>query len=256
MNAIPLTTLEEINEYCNRIAVFNGTVFYRGTKTNYLLPSIVPKNNKLSTQQLAKIEEELLNEFKLIYTTEILGRDPITIDWLYRIKSREHKLSCRLMDWSHTFYKALDFATSGDFSGNAYVYLWILVIEPKELLFLNDFSKYSFYKLSTTYLLRSGISYNAGKEIATNRQFIQGGNFLVQPTHLITTPINEQQLFLDKLYCIKIPVENAHQIRVDIKTKLHENVDAPLMIENDNCIDLVCTALNKKLLYSVNNQMK
>lgn len=256
MKIITAYDYDAIDKFRQKIEVSlsDKSIFYRGTKINFLLPSLIPFSNKLNAIQLARIEDKLLEEFKFYYTEKIDESDISTNDWFFRIKAREHGLSSRLMDWSHTFYKALDFATYnvGMNVSFRYVYLWILVIEPEEILNLEDYKNHSFKNLDTTFLLRNVIPATHINFLASRRQFIQGGSFLVQPTHWITYPINEQPFFKDKLICIQIPIENVNAIRQDIIKKAGEDIEKSVLIEK-NKIDLICKKLNNDYLYSINN---
>lgn len=259
MEIIETESFDCIKNICNEIAVNNldKYIFYRGTKENYLVPSIVPFQNKLDNNHLAKIEEKLLKEFKIIYPGTISNADNVTINWLYRIKAREHELASRLIDWSNTFYIALDFASSNIKEENYdFVYLWILQIEQQELLFYEDLKNHAIEKIASSFIVINGIRYNFKNDLAVHRQSVQGGNFLVQPSHLITTPLNEQPIFSNKLTCLKITVSSIAKIRMDIINLADEDVDQSIMIEKENCIDSICKTLNNKLLYSVNNKIK
>ncbi len=253
MVLIEKRSYSEIKKFCEKITKENKYTFYRGTKVPYLLPSIVPKKNNLDIIHLLKIEKKLLKAFKNIYPHKF-DCDEVTKDWLYRIRAREHELASRLTDWSHTFYKALDFAMKNLNSDNEYGYLWILQMNANELLLFSDFKNYPIKKLSSTLML-GGIKYNKDKELATDRQFVQGGHFLIQPPYLITTALNIQPLFSNKLICIKIPATYVCDIRNDIIKYEHEDINQDLMIETENCIDLECKSLNDNLLYSVNNKI-
>ncbi len=253
MEPIEKRSYSEIKEFCGKIAQENECTFYRGTKVPYLFPSLVPKKNNLDIIHLLKIEKKLLKAFKNIYPHKF-DCDEVTEDWLYRIRAREHELASRLLDWSHGFYKALDFATKNSNFGGEFCYLWILQMNTNELLFFNDLKNYPIKNLASTFLLR-GIKYNKDDEIATHRQFVQGGNFLIQPPNLLTTHLNKQLEFKERLICLKIPAIYAEDIRKDIIKFEGEDVNQDIMIENNNCIDLICKSLNEKLLYSVSNKV-
>jgi hypothetical protein len=97
-----------------------------------------------------------------------------------------------------------------------------------------------------------GIKYNKDNELATHRQFVQGGHFLIQPPYLTTTSLNKQALFSNKLICIKIPAIYACDIRDDIIKYEYEDINQDLMIEKENCIDSICKTLNERFLFSAN----
>lgn len=251
LKIIELNSFSEIQTECNKLAQSSDSVFFRGTKVNSLFPSIVPNNNRLNPQRLKRIEEKLFTIFKLICTEKVSNQDEITADWLYRIKSREYGLCSRLMDWSNTFYKALDFATYGNSSGT-HVYLWILSLDSKDLVFTTDLKNHPFKKLSSSFMIRNAMNYQ-NPVLSTSRQFVQGGNFLVQPSEFITTPVEKQPLFQERLICLKIPSEKTSEIRADIKKIAGEDVDQSILIDGNNCIDSVCSTLNHNLLYSKNS---
>jgi hypothetical protein len=254
MKVIALEDYDSIKSDCQTWAE-KHVVFYRGTKVNYLLPSIVPNKNKLNVTQLSRIENKLLEEFKFYYTEEINEKDIVTNDWLYRIKSREHGLANRLMDWSHTFYKALDFATynvSKTETAYRYVYLWIIIIEPEEILNLENYKNTEFAKLNNTVFLNHAVPASQIELVASHRQTIQGGGFLVQPSYLITTPVNQQSYFQNKLLCIQIPIEHSESIRRDIILKGGEDVNKSILFKDDN-IDSICQKINQDYLYAINN---
>lgn len=253
MEQIEKRSYSDIKNFCKDLEKSSKPVFYRGTKVEYLLPSIVPSQNHLDIIHLLDIEEKLIQVFKNIYPHKFVDEE-VTVDWLYRIRAREHELASRLIDWSHVFYKALDFATKNLKSDN-YGYLWILLMDTYELLPYCDFKNHPINKLTSSFILR-GVKYNKDDELATHRQFVQGGNFLIQPPQKITTPLNEQTSFMNRLFCIKIPAKDAREIREDIIKFEHEDISQDLMIEKNNCIDLICKSLNEKLLYSVNNKIR
>jgi hypothetical protein len=253
MVPIEKRSYSEIKKLCKDIEKSCNSVFYRGTKVNYLLPSIVPKQNKLDIIHLLEIEKKLLKVFRNIYPHKFV-EDDATNDWLYRIRAREHELASRLIDWSHTFYKSLDFATKHLNTESEYGYLWILQMNTNELLPFSDFKNYPIKNLSSTFMLK-GIKYNKDNELATHRQFVQGGNFLIQPPYLVTSALNKQPLFFNKLLCIKISAMYASEIREDIVKFEHEDISQDPMIEKENCFDLICKSLNEKLLYSVNDKI-
>jgi len=253
MVPIEKKSYSEIKKFCETNAQENECTFYRGTKVPYLLPSIVPKKNNLDIIHLLKIEKKLLKEFKNIYPHKF-ECDEVTKDWLYRIRAREHELASRLMDWSHIFYKALDFATKYLKSSDEYGYLWVLPMNENEIVPYSDFRKYPIESISSSYMLR-GVNYGKDNALAPHRQFVQGGNFLIQPPDLITTSLNMQPIFSNKLICLKIPAKYAMDVRNDIIKFEHEDINQDLMIEKENCIDLICKSLNEKLLYSVSNKI-
>jgi hypothetical protein len=246
----------EIKEYCDEFTRSGNPVFYRGTKDNYLSPSIIPKNNRLELSELKKIEKKLLRIFKLIYPDNFISKNKTTNDWLLRIKAREYGLANQLIDWANFFHTALEFATNFHQNldqSSKYVYLWILVLDEAELLFNEDLKKYPIDKLTSSYLLR-GVLYGKSLDIATRRQSVQGGNFLVQPTKYLTTKLNEQSYFSDKLSCLKIPVENIVEIRKDLAEDKKIDIESQSLLI-DNCwLDSVCNVLNNKFLYSVNKR--
>lgn len=256
MEIIEAESFGWIKENCYRIAENNSDkyIFYRGTKVNYLLPSIVPSQNKLDTLHLAKIEEKLLMEFKMIYPNTFAKVDDVTLDWLYRIKAREHELASRLMDWSNFFDVALEFASNIQHPDKChkYVYLWILIIDEPELLFIANLKNHPIEKLTSSFMLR-GVYYNKRSDIAIHRQSVQGGNFLVQPADCFTTRLNEQPYFSKKLTCLKIPIECMGGIRKDIARYNHKDIENYSLMIKDKCwIDSACNVLNEKFLYSVN----
>lgn len=252
MQTIEVKSYLEIKKYCNEIQNKEYT-FFRGTKVPYLLPSIVPKGSKLDIIHLLKIEMKLLKAFRNIYPHDF-ECDEITKDWLYRIRAREHELASRLMDWSNTFYKALDFATKHLTSFYEYGYLWILPMSENEIIQYNDFRKYPIEGITSSYIL-GGVKYGKDDELATHRQFVQGGNFLVQPPRLMTTELNKQPEFVDRLICLKVPSIYFGEIRQDIIKFEREDVNQDIMIDNENCIDLLCKSMNEKLLYRVNKKV-
>ena len=246
----------EIKKFCQNLEA-KKYVFYRGTKVNYLSPSIIPENNNLKLVELIKIEKKLHEIFKLIYPENSICKNKTANNWLFRIKAREYGLVNRLMDWANFFYTALEFATNPQnlCKCDNYVYLWMLVLDENELLFSENLKNYPFEKLTSSYLLR-GVLYGKSLDIAIRRQFVQGGNFLVQPNKFLTTKLNEQSYFSNKLYCLKIPVENIAEIRKDLaKDKKIDIETQSLMIEN-SWVDCVCKSLNKKFLFSVNNSKR
>ena len=253
MVQIEKRSYSEIKEFCEKITRENEFTFYRGTKVPYLLPSIVPKKNNLDVIHLLKIEKKLLKVFKNIYPHKF-DCDEVTEDWLFRIRAREHELASRLTDWSHIFYKALDFATKFLKSSDEYGYLWVLPMNGNEVVPFSDFRNYPIKSISTSYMLR-GVNYGKDNALAPHRQFVQGGNFLIQPPYFITTSLNKQPLFSNKLICVKLPATYVFDIRKDIIKYEHEDISQDIMIEKENYIDLVCKSLNEKLLYSVNNKI-
>ena len=76
-----------------------------------------------------------------------------------------------------------------------------------------------------------GIKYNKDKVLATDRQFVQDGHFLIQPPYLITTALNIQPLFSNKLICIKVPATYVCDIRNDIIKYEDEDINKDLMIK-------------------------
>jgi hypothetical protein len=253
METIEKRSYSEIKKMCLDIEKAGNSVFYRGTKVPYLLPSIVPKKNNLDFIHLLNIEKNLLKAFKNIYPHKF-ECDEVTKDWLYRIRAREHELASRLMDWSHIFYKALDFATKYLKSSEEYGYLWVLPMNGNEIVPFSDFRKYPIESISSSYMLR-GVNYGKDNALASHRQFVQGGNFLIQPPHLLATKLNEQSEFMNRLICLKIPAIYAEDIRMDIIKFEGEDVNQDIMIEKGNCIDLICKTLNEKLLYSVSSKI-
>jgi len=253
MEPIEKRSYSEIKEFCGKIAQKNECTFYRGTNVPYLFPSIVPKGNNLDIIHLLKIEKKLLKAFKSIYPHKF-ECDEITSDWLYRIRAREHELASRMMDWSHILRKALDFATKNLELKGECGYLWLLSMNGNEMVPYSDFKDYPIKRIMSSYMLR-GVKYGKDDELASHRQFVQAGNFLVQPPKLLTTNLNEQPKFADRLICLKIPSTYFSEIRKDIFKFEGEDVNQDIMIENDNCIDLICKSLNEKLLYSVSNKV-
>ncbi len=249
MKTIVLNSFLEIKEF-HVNAVTNNGVFYRGTKFDHILPSLIPKNNYLNNIQLANVENKLLDEFKIFYS-ESIDEEPILQDWIYRIKAREHELASRLIDWSNDFKVALNFATSNvsHNSANLYVYLWSLQIEPIDFLHLKE---YPFNQLTKSIFIPATMPARLSYLMASHRQFIQGGNFLVQPTAQFTIPLNTQSEFIDKLTCIKIPIAAVDDIRNDM-LKSGEDIRKPLMINEHNILDKICKWLNQKYLYSLND---
>lgn len=259
MEIIETESFDCIKNICTEISVNNldKYIFYRGTKVDYLLPSIVPQNNKFEISQLTKIEMKLLEIFKLIYPKTFANEDDVTKNWLYRIKAREHGLASRLIDWSNFFDVALEFATNIHHPDmcDKYVYLWILAMDETELLFAENLKNYPFENLTSSHFLR-GVLYDRNVNIATRRQFVQGGNFLVQPIDCFTTRLNEQPFFSKKLSCIKIPIECIREIRKDIAIYNYKDIESnSLIIDDENWIDSVCNVLNEKFLYSVNSRI-
>lgn len=253
METIEKRSYSEIKEFCGKIAQENECTFYRGTKAPYLFPSIVPTKNNLDIIHLLEIERKSLKAFKNIYPHKF-DCDEVTKDWLYRIRAREHELASRLMDWSHTFYKALDFTTKYLKYSDEYGYLWVLPMNGNEIVSFIDFRNHPIESISSSFLL-NGIKYEKDNELAPHRQFVQGGNFLIQPPHLLTTKLNEQSEFMNRLICVKIPGIYAEDIRMDIIKFEGEDVNQDIMIEKGNCIDLICKSLNEKLLYSVSSKI-
>lgn len=253
MELIEKQSYSEIKKFCKEIEKAGNPVFYRGTKVPYLLPSVVPKKNNLDIIHLLKIEKKLLKAFKNIYPHKF-DCDEVTKDWLYRIRAREHELASRLTDWSHIFYKALDFATKYLKSSDEYGYLWVLLMNGNEIVPFSDFRNYPIESILSSYMLR-GVNYGKDNALAPHRQFVQGGNFLIQPPNLITTSLNRQTIFSNKLICLKIPAKYARDVRNDIIKFEHEDINQDLMIEKENCIDFICKSLNERFLYSVNNEI-
>ncbi len=251
MEFIEKQDYSEIKKFCKDLEE-RKYVFYRGTKVDYLLPSIVPLKNNLDIAHLLQIEKKILKRFKNIYPYKF-NCDEITKDWLYRKRAREHELASRMFDWSHVFYKALDFTTKYLQSSDEFGYFWILQMERDEIITYANFKSYPIESISSTLLLRT-VKYEEGeKELAPHRQFVQGGNFLIQPPYLLTTHLNKQPLFRDRLICLKIPSYCAKKIRQDIVKYEHEDLNQDLMIEKDNCIDKKCKCLNEIYLHSVSN---
>lgn len=127
-----------------------------------------------------------------------------------------------------------------------------MIVEETELLFFNDLKNYSIEKLNSTYVLR-GVLYDKNIDIAAHRQSVQGGNFLVQPNEFLTTKLNEQSNFSNKILCIKIPVQNIVEIRKDLTNDVKINIESQSLIIENCWLDSVCSQLNSKFLYSANN---
>jgi hypothetical protein len=257
MEQIEKRSYFEIKKFCKDIEKLNVPVFYRGTKTNYLLPSLVPLKNNLDLVYLLEIEKKLLSAFKKIYPHKF-DYDAITSDWLYRIRAREYGLASRLIDWANFFHIALEFATNFNQNFGEYkkhVFLWILILEDTELLFFDDLKKYFIEKLNSSYLLR-GVLYGKNIDIAAHRQFVQGGNFLVQPNEYLTTKLNKQSNFLNKLICLKIPVRNIVEIRKDLAKDKKIDIESQSLLIDNFWLDSACRLLNCELLYSANDSKK
>jgi len=64
--------------------------------------------------------------------------------------------------------------------------------------------------------------------------------------------LNEQFYFSNKLFCLKIPVENITKIRKDLANNIKKDIESNSLLI-DNCwLDSACEMLNEKFLYSVN----
>lgn len=57
MRLIEKRSYFEIKEFCKNIEKLNVPIFYRGTKTNNLLPSLVPSKNNMDLVSLLRIEK-------------------------------------------------------------------------------------------------------------------------------------------------------------------------------------------------------
>ncbi len=252
MQVQTLNSYSKIKNFCIKLLGNNtdAFVFYRGTKVNYLLPSIVPDKNKFKAQQLLKIEKELLKEFKKINCLPSY-KNRIYSDWRNRVTAREHGLASSLLDWSNTFHTALDFATSSiDFlEEDKYVYLWALVVPSQNLFQCTDTINISFDKIDKSKLLHNVLPATEITALAIRRQNIQGGSFLIQEQQKIVIPINEQNEFQDKLFCIHIPIKNLYDLRSDMIND-GINIHASLMIKDNDELDNKCRELNKQYLYS------
>ena len=237
-----------IKDFCVKKFNFsNGNiVLFRGTKTNFLCPSI-RAGAITNSDELEVTEDAIHSEFSATYQDSIDEKDEVLKDWQLRIMGREHGLRNRLLDWSFVFYNSLDFATftwEGEKLQDEFVYLWVLSIEPAFKTELDQLRNLPFSKISEPFVFNGINVYNS---FQSRRQFIQGGFFLVEQTDLITTNIDEQPFFDERLVKIKIPVVSIPTIRADLAKTEGIDLSKSLMIEN-NEVDEFCYNLNKKYL--------
>ena len=227
-------------------------LFFRGTKEDYLLPSIVPKRNRLSAQQLQYIEKRMQSEFNALTNQKT---DSVEQQIKAIICAREHGLCNRMLDWSSTFHIALVFATDHvDISDDGYVYLWILnklQIKP----FQNDGTNTLDYENIKEAIFFHNMLKKEDFDFSRRRQSIQGGSFLALPWTKVTTPINDLHSFQDKLICIKISKAAVSKIREEITSDKGYNPDANLLIQ-ERIEDKIARRLNSKYLYEFNSALQ
>jgi len=256
MEPIEKRSYTEIKEFCYEVAKKNECTFFRGTKLPDLFPSIIPENNQFTSSELTRIENKLIRIFQFIYPESFKNRDSTTRNWLLRVRAREYGLASRLIDWANFFETALEFATNfhnDPLKCYQYVYLWTLSLDQSELLFWEDMKHYPFKDLGSYHLLRA-VPFSNNIDIATHRQFVQGGNFLIQPESCYLTALNKQSYFFDKISCIKIPVENIIEIRKDLADDIKKDIENNSLMMDSCWLDSACEVINEKFLYSVNRE--
>ena len=106
METRTISSYQSIQSFINNLQGKTDYLFFRGTKEDYLLPSIVPKRNRLSAQQLQYIEKRMQSEFNALTNQKT---DSVEQQIKAIICAREHGLCNRMLDWSSTFHIALVF---------------------------------------------------------------------------------------------------------------------------------------------------
>jgi FRG domain len=235
-----------IKIFCNSLPF---VPFYRGTKDSSLLPKLItPKFT--SYKDFVNVEEEMNNIFCWQFPNLTTEQNRLQRSWEYRIIAREHGLFNRLMDWTNNLTTAIDFATSKPNEvTEEHIYLWVLNY-PDSPISTGELRNYSFLQIAKTMLVHGTIYAVGGHRLAQHRQFVQGGFFLIQPSHLIMEPVNIQPVFKDSLIKIKIPAVKLSTIREEmIQTETAINFSESIMFSENDCIDDFCIKLNTEHLF-------
>jgi len=124
------TSLEDFEEWMDRISNKNSLTIFRGQRTYHpLLPSISRNNNP---QTVLVHERELIEKFKF-EAKPCLHLMPKT-EWDWLVVGQHHGLPTRLPDWTFNSYIALWFALEKSMEDGSNPEVWALKPEKKDII--------------------------------------------------------------------------------------------------------------------------
>lgn len=184
---------------------------FRGQTTD---APLLPKICRLEARgDKLQAERHVLNEFKRINPLLIKEHWPLD-DWDYLSLGQHFGLPTRLLDWTNNALTALWFATG---ESNSYkihegadAVVWILMVYEDD--FIMNIENMDPFEVPSMKIVRPRVI----KQRINN----QSGLFSISSSKEIleNRPINEIDLYADKLIKVKIPSEKLSEIRTDLNS--------------------------------------
>lgn len=234
----------------------NFEIVFRGqTNENWLLyPQISRSYFKNITSK--RFENKLLYDFyKLIKRYKLnnfIQYNKIN-SWGSYQEMQHLGIPTRLMDWSINYHLALFFSVENPKYDDINGVIWIFKLnenyffgENKKHLYINKKP----FNIKISMLINPAIEYTTryNEFIGIRRRLIQNGRFLIQPTNLLSTPLENNELFYPFLNKLIIPASFKKHIRKEL-----EGIE--IIRENIYCIKKE-NSINTKLFNLINKKIK
>lgn len=254
--------IQQVRQYRFFLTYTSGIVFemFRGQgQDSWKLESNIVRKIK-DPIEIKRVEKQIVKEFhdellknglsKSIQTGFLGGK--FHSGWLLLQQAQHYGIPTRFMDWTPNWETALFFAVSNPKDDIYDGQFWIYFVQREQLHV--DGSSATYYD-SDPYEFQDSIFLNASgflsddylSKIAMRRVARQNGRFLIQPYHLLNTPLESNPEHSIHLHKILIPKSAKAAIREELKQLGYTNNN--LYVIDEPLIEQIKTELREK--YSV-----